>query len=53
MVPFPSPSIAIIPAKAGIRCVGGSSPQVCKVDSRFRGNDGISNESYTKRYLSF
>jgi hypothetical protein len=32
----------VIPAKAGIRCVGGPFPMARGVDSRFRGNDGTS-----------
>jgi hypothetical protein len=29
----------VIPAKAGIQCVESAFPKVCRVDSRFRGND--------------
>ena len=29
----------VIPAKAGIQSVNSTSPKVCRVDSRFRGND--------------
>jgi hypothetical protein len=29
----------VIPAKAGIQSLDSAFPQVCRVDSRFRGND--------------
>jgi hypothetical protein len=35
-IPFGTP---VIPAKAGIQSVDRAFPKVCRVDSRFRGND--------------
>ena len=35
-IPFETP---VIPAKAGIQSVDSAFPRVCRVDSRFRGND--------------
>jgi hypothetical protein len=32
---------AVIPAKAGIQSLDNAFPEVCGVDSRFRGNDGV------------
>ena len=37
-VPFETP---VIPAKAGIQSFDNAFPKVCRVDSRFRGNDGL------------
>jgi len=35
-IPFETP---VIPAKAGIQSADSAFPRVCRVDSRFRGND--------------
>jgi hypothetical protein len=32
---------AVIPAKAGIQSLDNAFPEVCGVDSRFHGNDGV------------
>ena len=36
IIPYETP---VIPAKAGIQSVNSAFPEVCGVDSRFRGND--------------
>jgi hypothetical protein len=36
---YRSPQSAVIPAKAGIHSYDSAFPEVCRVDSRFRGND--------------
>jgi hypothetical protein len=42
-IPFEAPVIPakgpVIPANAGIHSVDSAFPKVCRVDSRFRGND--------------
>jgi hypothetical protein len=38
-LPSPLPKTPVIPAKAGIQSVDSASPMVCRLGSRFRGND--------------
>jgi len=48
-IPFEKP---VIPAKAGIQFVDNAFPQVCGVDSRFRGNDGGFQPSCLANYTT-
>jgi hypothetical protein len=48
-IPFET---SVIPAKAGIQSEDSAFPQVCGVDSRFRGNDCAANDTAAKRIPS-